>query len=324
MSLRRRLLLASLLLLAALDALAQSYPSRPITLVVGFAPGGPTDTLARILAEPLRAKLGQPVVVETVTGAGGSIAIMRVTRAAADGYALILGNWNSHVGAGAIYPMPPDTLTEQEPIALLPFSNLWIVGKSGLPAKDAAELVAWLKANPDKASAATIGTGSAAHLCSISFRNGTATRFQLVPYRSGAQAYQDLVAGHIDLMCAETSATLPHLRAGKIKAYAVMAKTRWSAAPEVPTVDEVGMPGLYISFWHGLWAPKGTPKEVIAKLNGAVVDALADATVRQRLTDIGQEIPPREQQTPEALRAYQKAEIEKWWPMIRAAGIKAE
>src|SRR5260221_1844643 len=219
-----RSLLVVCLVAAAMDGFAQSYPSRPITLIVGFARGGPTDTLARILAEPLRAKLGQPVVVETVTGAGGSIAVMRVTRAAADGYTLVLGNWNSHVGAGAIYPMPPDTLTEQEPIALLPFSNLWIVGKSGLPAKDAAELVAWLKANPDKASAATIGTGSAAHLCSISFRNGTATRFQLVPYRSGAQAYQDLVAGHIDLMCAETSATLPHLRAGRIKAYAVMAK----------------------------------------------------------------------------------------------------
>src|SRR5262249_16995860 len=226
--------------------------------------------------------------------------------------------------AGAIYPMPPNTLTEQEPIALLPFSNLWIVGSALLPPNDAAGLVGWLKAKPDRAAAATIGTGSAAHLCSISFRNGTATRFQLVPYRSGAQAYQDLAAGHVDLMCAETSATLPFLRAGKIKAYAVMASKRWPAAPEVPTVDEAGMPGLHISFWHGLWAPKGTPKEVIAKLNAAVVEALADPVVRQRLTDIGQEIPARAQQTPEALRAYQKAEIEKWWPMIKAAGIKAE
>ncbi len=319
-----RRFLAALIAIWSSVALAQGFPARPITMIVGFAPGGPTDTLARILAEPMRLKLGQPVVIETVTGAGGSIAVMRVARAAPDGHTIVLGNWNSHVGAGAIYPMPPETLTDMEPVALLPFSNLWIVGRIGFPAKNAGELVAWLRANPDKASAATIGAGSAAHLCSISFRNGTNTRFQLVPYRSGAQAYQDLVAGHVDLMCAETSATLPFVRAGKIKAYAVMARQRWSSAPEVPTVDEAGMPGLYISFWHGLWAPKGTPGEAVARLNAAATDALADPSVRQRLADIGQEIPPREQQTPEALRAYQKAEIEKWWPMIRAAGIKAE
>jgi len=321
---RQRLLLALGFALCAAHALAQGYPSRPITLIVGFAPGGPTDTLARILAEPMRASLGQPLVIENVTGAGGSIAVARAARATPDGHTLILGNWNSHVGAGAIYPMPVDVVADFEPVSLLPYAPLWIVGKAGLPAREAAELIAWLKANPDKASAATIGIGSAAHLCSIYFRDRTGTRFQLVPYRSGAPAYQDLLAGHIDFMCAETSATFPYVRSGKIKAYAVMAGTRWPNAPEVPTVDEAGMPGLHIAFWHGLWAPKGTPKDAIGRLNAAVVATLADAGVRQRLADIGQQIPPREQQTPEALRAYQKAEIEKWWPMIRDAGIKAD
>ena len=322
---RRRVILAALLTACAASlAWAQSYPSRPITLIVPFAPGGPTDTLARIVAEPMRLSLGQAVVIENVTGAGGSIAVVRAARAAPDGYTLILGNWNSHVGVGAIYPIAYDVQRDFEPISLLPFSYLWIVGSAGLPPKNAAELIAWLKANPAKASAATIGTGSAAHLCSVYFQNQTGTRYQLVPYKSGAQAYQDLLAGHVDLMCAETSATLAYVRGGKIKAYAVMAPQRWSAAPEVPTVDEMGMPGLHIAFWHGLWAPKGAPGEVVARINRAVVDALADPASRRRLGEIGQEIPPRDQQTPRALRDYQKAEIEKWWPMIKAAGIKAE
>ena len=305
-------------------ASGQAYPSRPISIVVGFSAGGPTDTLARNLAESMRRSLGQPVVIEDVTGAAGSVAIARVGRATPDGYTLILGNWNSHVGAAAIYPIQYDVLKDFEPVSLLPVSRLWMVGKIGLPAKDTTELIAWLKANPNKASVAIVGAGSAGHVCSVHFQARTTTSFEFVPYRGGAPAYQDLMAGHVDLMCAEASATLPYVRSGKIRAYAVMAKTRWSAAPDTPTLDEVGVPGVYISFWHGLWAPKGTPKEVIAKLNSAVVDALADATLRRRLAELGQEIPAREQQTPEALARYHKAEIEKWWPLIKAAGIRAE
>ena len=305
-------------------ASGQAYPSRPISIVVGFSAGGPTDTLARNLAESMRRSLGQPVVIENVTGAAGSIAIARVGRATPDGYTLILGNWNSHVGAAAIYAIHYDVLKDFDPVSLLPASRLWMVGKIGLPAKDTAELIAWLKANPNKASVAIVGAGSAGHVCGVYFQTRTATSFEFVPYRGGAPAYQDLMAGHVDLMCAEASATLPYVRSGKIRAYAVMAKTRWSAAPDTPTLDEVGVPGLYISFWHGLWVPKGTPKDVIAKLNSAVVDALADATLRQRLTELGQEIPRREQQTPEALAAHHKAEIEKWWPLIKSAGISAE
>jgi len=305
-------------------ARGQAYPSRPISIVVGFSAGGPTDTLARNLAEPMRRSLGQPVVIENVTGAAGSVAITRVGRATPDGYTLILGNWNSHVGAAAIYPIQYDVLKDFDPVSLLPVSRLWMVGKIGLPAKDTAELIAWLKANPNKASVAIVGAGSAGHVCSVYFQTRTGTSFEFVPYRGGAPAYQDLMAGHIDLMCAEASATLPYVRAGKIRAYAVSAKTRWSAAPDTPTLDEVGVPGVYISFWHGLWVPKGTPKDVIAKLNSAVVDALADTTLRQRLAELGQEIPVREQQTPEALAAHHKAEIEKWWPLIKSAGIRAE
>jgi len=303
---------------------AQTFPSRPVTIVVPIPAGGPGDTLARILSERIRTSLGQPVVIENVTGAAGSIGVARVARAMPDGYTLSLGSWNTHVSTEAIYPVQYNVLKDFEPVSRLAFSRLWLVGRIGLPARDAAELITWLKANPDKASAATVGAGSAAHLCGIHFQDKIGTRLLFVPYRGGAPAYQSLVGGQTDLMCAETSATLPLVRGGKIKAYAVMATTRWSAAPDIPTMDEVGVPGLYISFWHGLWAPRGTPKDVIAKLNAAVVEALADPTVSQRLADIGQDIPPRDQQTPEALGAYHRAEIEKWWPIIKAAGIKVE
>ena len=309
---------------APASAFAQAYPSHPITLIVPFPAGGPTDTLARILAERMRVTLGQPVVIETVTGAGASIGVARAAQAAPDGYTLILGNWTSHVGAGAMYPAVQDALLEVQPIAMISATPLMIVGKNALPPKDARDLIAWLRANPGKATAATVGSGSGAHVCLLYFQQKTGTSFQLVPYRGGAPIMQDLVAGQIDLFCAEASQTLSFLRSGKMKAFAVMSKTRWPSMPNVPTTDEVGVSGMYISFWNGLWAPKGTPMNVVAKLNAAVVDALANRTVRQRLTDLGHVIATREEQTPAALGAFHKAEIEKWWPIIKAANIKAE
>jgi len=257
------------------SAYAQTYPSRPVTFIVPFPAGGPTDTLARILSEPMRKSLGQQVVIENVTGAGASIGVGRAAQAAADGYTLSIGNWTSHVGAGAMYPLAHDALLELQPVSLISATPLMIVGKNALPPKDAKGLIAWLKTNPGKASAATVGAGSAAHVCLLYFQHKTGTSVQLVPYRGGAPVMQDLVAGQIDMFCAEAPQTLSFLRAGTIKAFAVMSKARWPAAPEVPTFDEVGAPGMYISFWNGLWAPKGTPAEVIATLNTAVVDSLA-------------------------------------------------
>ena len=303
---------------------AQAYPSHPVTMIVPFPAGGPTDTLARILGERMRVSLGQPVIIETVTGAGASIGVARAAQAAPDGYTLSIGNWTSHVGAGAMYPAAHDAVLELQPVSRISATPLMIVGKNELPPKSAGELIAWLKANPGKASAATIGAGSGAHVCLLYFEQKTGTSFQLVPYRGGAPVMQDLVAGQIDLFCAEASQTLTFLRGGKIKAFAVMSKERWPAAPDVPTMDEVGAPGMYISFWNGLWVPKGTPKDVVAKINSAVVDSLADPTVRQRLTELGHVIATREEQTPEALGAFHKAEIEKWWPIIKAANIKPD
>jgi tripartite-type tricarboxylate transporter receptor subunit TctC len=306
----------------AIQALAQAYPSHPITIIVPFPAGGPSDTLARILGERMRTSLGQPVVVETVTGAGASLGVVRAAQSAPDGYTLSIGNWTSHVGAGAMYPAAHDALLDLQPIARISATPLMIVGKNTLPPQNAGELIAWLKANPGKASAATVGAGSGAHVCLLYFAQKTGTSFQLVPYRGGAPVMQDLVAGQIDMFCAEASQTLSFLRSGAMKAFAIMSKERWPGAPEIPTMDEVGVPGMYISFWNGLWVPKATPKEIIARLNAAVVDTLADPTVRQRLTELGHVIATREEQTPEGLGAFHKAEIEKWWPLIKAANIK--
>jgi tripartite-type tricarboxylate transporter receptor subunit TctC len=303
---------------------SQVYPSRPITVIVPVPPGGVADPIARILADHMSAQLGQPMVIENVTGAGGSIGLARAARAAPDGYTLSIGNWLSHVGASAVYPVSYDVLKDFAPVSLLTVSPVLVIAKSNFPANDLKEMIAWLKANPDQASAATVGVGSAAHVSGAYFQKVTGTRFHFVPYRGGGPAMQDLVGGQVDLQFAEGTTALPAVRSRQVKTYAVMAPTRWFATPDVPTVDELGVPGLYLTFWHGLWVPKGASDQIIAKLNAAVVDALADAAVRRRLTDIGQEIMPRAQQTPEALAAYHKGEAEKWWPIIRAANIRGE
>jgi tripartite-type tricarboxylate transporter receptor subunit TctC len=324
-----RQFLASLALTAAVlgavgSATAQVYPTRPITMIVPLAAGGPTDTLARIVAERMRVSLGQPVLVENVTGAAATIGVGKAARATPDGYTISIGNWFTHVLNGAIYSLQFDVLKDFEPIALLASNPLLILAKNAMPAGDLKELIAWLRANPDKASEGTSGVGSVSHVSGVFFQNATDTRFQFVPYRGAAPAMQDLVAGQIDLMFDQVSSSLPYVRGGKIRAYAVTSKTRLASAPDIPTVDEAGLPGFYVSVWHALWVPKSTPKDVIGRLNSAVVDTLADPAVRQRLADLGQELPPREQQTPEALGAYHKAEIEKWWPIIKRANIKAE
>jgi len=305
-------------------ARAQSYPARPITLVVPFASGGPVDTYARIMSERLRISLGQPIIIENIAGAGGSIGVGRVARAAPDGYTIVIGIWSTHVVNGAVYTLQYDVLNDFEPIALQTSNAQVIVSKKSLPADDLRGLIAWLKANPQKATSGTAGAGSPQHVFGTFFQSVTGTRFQFAPYRSGAQAMLDLLAGQIDIMIDSQTNSLPQVRDGKIKAFAVTSKSRSAAAPDIPTVDEAGLPGFHFSVWNATWAPKGTPKNVVGKLNAAVMDALADPTVRARLTDLGQEIFPREQQTPEALYAFQKAEIEKWWPIIKAAGIKVE
>ena len=303
-------------------ARAQTYPSRPITLVVPFPAGGSTDAVGRIVAERMRLSLGQAVVIENVGGAGGSIGVGRVARAAPDGYTLDIGQWDTHVTNGASFALAYDVVKDFEPIALISSNPFLILAKKALPADDLNGLIAWLKANPDKASQAIPTAGS--HVAGLLFQKETGTRFAFVPYRGGGPAMQDLVAGQIDLMIIQAAVALPQVRAGAVKSYAVTAGSRFAAAPEIPSVDELGLAGVHISGWFALFAPKGTPAAIVSKLNAAVVEALADPNVRARLETLGQEIFPREQQTPEALAAYHKAEIERWWPIIKAANIKPE
>jgi tripartite-type tricarboxylate transporter receptor subunit TctC len=305
-------------------ATAQTYPSRPITIVLGAAAGGPTDTIGRIITEHMRGSLGQTIIIENNGSAGGSIAHGRVARAAPDGYTLSIGEMGTHVVNGAIYSLPYDLRGDFEPITLLNSNSILVATKKSMPANDLKGLIAWLNANPGKASVATSGAGSIPHLAGVLFQNVAAVRLQFVPYRGIGPAMQDLVAEQIDMIFGSPAAAVSQVRAGKIKAFAVAAKDRLLVAPDIPTADEAGLQGFYVTNWFGLWGPKGTPKDIIAKLNTAAVTALADAAVRTRLTDLGLEIFPRDQQTPEALGARQRAEIEKWWPIIKAANIKGE
>jgi tripartite-type tricarboxylate transporter receptor subunit TctC len=320
-----------LMLLAALglacvtmEAGAQTFPLRPITMVVPFAAGAPVDTVGRLIAERMRGPLGQPIVLENVSGAAGSLGVGRAARAAADGYTISLGNISSHVLNGAVYTLQFDVLKDFEPVALLASNPQLIISKNAVPASDLKELIAWLKANPDKASAGTGGIGGISHVAGVFVQKETGTRFQFVPYRGTNLALQDLLGGQIDLLFDQAVSALTYVRAGKIRAYAVTAKTRLASAPEIPTVDEAGLPGFYISVWNALWVPKSTPKEIVARLNAAAVEAMADPVVRQHLSDLGLDIPSLDQQTPEALGVFHKAEVEKRWPIIKAANIKAE
>ena len=321
---RRLLIAVAFLASCGSIAMAQVYPSRPVTMVVPFPAGGSTDTIGRVMADGMRGPLGQSIIIENVGGASGNLGVGRVARAAPDGYTLILGSWPTHVLNAAIFTLPYDPLNDFEPVSLVAAQPLFIIARKAMPARDLTELVAWLKANPDKATQGTAGTGGASHLAGVFFQKATGTRFQFVPYRGSAPAMQDLLAGQIDMMIDLAASATPQVRAGNVKAYAVTAKSRLAAAPDVPTVDEAGLPGYYVLSWHAVWVPKTTPKPVVAKLNAAVVEALADPAVSKRLADVGQEIFSREQLTPEALSAYHRAEIEKWWPMVRAANIKSE
>ena len=306
-------------------ASAQGYPSRPITVIVPTGAGGPQDVVARIIVERMRGVVGQPVIIDNVPGANGTLGTGRVARAKPDGYTLAFSvSSSTHVLNAAIYALPYDVINDFEPVALVADAPIWIITKKAMPAKDLKELIAWLKANPDKASLGHTGPGSPAHVAGIFFQKQTGTRFQFVTYRSAGQAMQDVIAGHIDLMFTAPTIALAPVQAGSVKAYAVTAKNRMTIAPDIPTVDEAGLPGFYASAWYALWAPKGVPPDVIGKLNAAVVAASADSTMRARFADLGLEIFPREQQTPEALGAFQKAEIEKWWPILKEAGIKVE
>jgi tripartite-type tricarboxylate transporter receptor subunit TctC len=308
----------------AASALALDYPTRPITIVVPFAAGGATDVLARVLADSMGKSLGQTIIVEDVTGAAGSIGVARVVRSAPDGYTLSVGTLTTHVLIGGLYKLDFDLLTDLTPIAELAYEPLLICIRNSLPAHNLQELIAWLKENPGKASVGIPGAGSTGNLAGLSFQKATGTSFQFVPYRGDSPAVQDMMAGQIDMMIEPSSNFTAQVQAGTIRAVAVPAKTRLASLPDVPTTDEAGLPGFYASIWFGIWAPKDTPKDIVAKLNAVVVDALADTNVKDRLTKLGQQVAARELQAPDAFAAFQKAEADKWWPIIKAANVKLD
>jgi tripartite-type tricarboxylate transporter receptor subunit TctC len=303
---------------------AQTYPTRPVTLIVPYPAGGPSDTLARVLAEGMRGPLGQPVIIENLSGAGGSLGTGRVARSAPDGYTLSLGHVQTHVINGATQNLNYDLVKDFEPVTLIADTPQWIVAKAAFPAGNLKEMIAWMKANPGKATAGTVGVGGPTDIAGIMFQKSTGTAFQFVPYRGGAPLIQDLIAGQIDLTFGQAANYLGPVRAGKLKPYAVLASKRWWAAPDVPTIQEAGGPELVSTFWHGMWVAKGTPKDIVVKLNAAVSQALEEPAVKKRFSDIGQDIWPRDKQNPAALAAQQQAEIERWWPIIKAAGIKTQ
>ena len=305
-------------------AVAQDYPARPLTMIVPFPAGGATDTVARYLAEQMRGILGQSVIIENVAGAAGSIGVGRAVRSPADGYTLSIGTSTTHMLTGGLYTLPFDLLKDLEPIILIGSEPLLIVGRKSLPADDLKGLIAYLKANPDKASVGVAGVGAAGHLAGISFQKETGTRFQFVPYRGNAPAMQDLLAGQIDFMIEPASNFKSLISSGSIKPYAVTGRARLPSSPEIPTADEAGLPGFFASLWYGLWVPKDTPRQIIAKLNATLVRILADPSVQMRFEQLGIQISPRDQQSPETLRAFQKAEAERWWPIIKASNLRAE
>lgn len=323
-SISRRLLIGVAVLAFAAAVSAQDFPTKPLTIVVPFSAGGPTDTIARILAERMSRNLGQTVIVENLTGAGGSIGVGKIVRSPPDGYMVGIGHIGTHVINGAVHQLPYDLRADLEPVAMIATNPQIIVGRPSLPAKDLKEFIAWGKAKGIPVASGTGGAGTPAHVSSVYFQQRTKVPVELIHYRGAAPAMQDLIAGHVDVNFEQAANAIPQVRAGRVRAFAVTSKQRLAAAPDIPTVDEAGLPGFYMTVWHGLWVAKGTPAPVVAKLNAAVREALADPAVQKRLADLGQEIPPADQQTPEALRIHHRAEIEKWWPVIKEAGIKAE
>ncbi len=322
----RRLLVLAFALLGVLGiASAQDiYPSRPITLVVPYPAGGVTDTLARLLADRRKDTLGQNIVVENVGGAGGSIGVGRVARATPDGYTIAIGSSETHVLNAIALNLPYDVVADFEPVVQLPAYPFLIVSANAVPAATLAELIAWIKANPGKVTQGMVGYGTIQQMCGIIMQKALGVTWQLVPYRGGAPAMQDLLAGQFNLMCTASGSFLPLVRAGQIRAYAITMATRAESAPDIPTTDEAGLPGLHLLTWNALWAPKGTLRAVVDRLNAAARQAMADPTFRKRMVDLALEMPPADELTPEALAALQKAEIEKWWPLMRAAGIKPQ
>jgi tripartite-type tricarboxylate transporter receptor subunit TctC len=321
----RRIVLAALaMLISGGHALAENFPSHPITVIVPFSAGGPSDAMMRIMAERMKATLGEPLLIENVTGAGGSLGVGRTVRSPPDGYTVGFGHLGTNVANGVIYKLGYDLVTDLEPVVLLPSNPMIIVSKNAVPAKSLGELLAWLKARPTPATAGTAGAGSGSHIAALYFESVTGIKLQYVPYRGTGPAMTDLIAGQIDLIVDQTSNSISQVRAGTIRAYAVTDTKRVESAPDIPTTDEAGLAGFHMTLWSGLWVPKNTPKDIVAKLNAAAVDALNDQAVRKQLENLGLQMPPKDRLSPEALGTWQKAEIAKWWPMLKAANVKVD